>query len=118
MRVRQLIYEVSVLILTIVFSTVGLYLIIVLHSAHEFLRDAKKTLREVNDRLPEILQDIESTARHIRRTSDSIGGGLQTVGNGIESLALSPVVAASSLVGFARKGLKTWRKIRHHSETV
>jgi len=108
------VYQVSVLILTIVFSTVGLYLIMVLHSTRELLRDVKLMLREVNEHLPEILEDIETTAKHFRRTSDSIGGGLQTVGTGIEHLAMSPLVAATSLVGFARKGLKAWRKIRNN----
>jgi hypothetical protein len=60
-----MIYEVSVLVLTIILSLVGIQLVIVLHNTKGLLTELRQAAKSVNKSLPVILSDVESTVEEV-----------------------------------------------------
>jgi hypothetical protein len=69
-----MIYEVCVLVLTIVFSVVGIHLVLVLHNAKGLLMELQQAAKNVNKSLPVLLADIEGTIAEVENLAETIHG--------------------------------------------
>lgn len=122
-------YQVCVLILTAVFSLLGIYFIFFIRSAGKTLVNVNKTMEEVraaldnisataentyksveliNQNLPVILDDFRHTASSLRAVSESIELGLRKV----ETLAVPTFSGVTNLGNYVLKGYSIWKKIK------
>ncbi len=103
-----MVYEVCALVLTIVFSMVGVYIVIVLHAAKGLVTEAKQTLKTVNENLPVVLSEMQGAFLGFGTLTNTLLGGLEQVSGKV----FGPLRTATSLIDVAKLGLKIWRIIR------
>ncbi|MFZ3101332.1 MAG: hypothetical protein WA131_03205 [Desulfitobacteriaceae bacterium] len=57
-----MVYEVCALVLTIVFSMVGVYIVIVLHATKGLISESRQALKTVNENSPVVLSAMQCAA--------------------------------------------------------
>lgn len=103
-----MVYEVCALLLTIVFSIVGIYLIIVLYAANGLIIEIRKAFKVFNSNLPAVLSEMRSTVSGLEnliiKTQECI--------DLIRCKIISPLYSVVSLLDAIKVGCKAWRIIR------
>lgn len=109
-----MIYEVCALLLTIVFSIVGIHLIIVLYSANGLITEVRKAFKIFNNNLPAVLSDVHCTVSNLEKLIVTTREFLDL----IRCKVLSPLYSVASLLDAIKVGYKAWRIIRkEHNES-
>ncbi len=103
-----MVFEVCALILTIVFSVVGLYIIIVLHATKGLVNDTRQSLKTVNENLPGVLSAMQCTVLRLGTLTVTVREGIEQVNGKV----FGPLRTASGLMDVIKLGLKIWRIIR------
>jgi uncharacterized protein YoxC len=103
-----MVYEVCVLLLTIVFSIVGIYLIILLHAANGLITDVKKAFKVFNSNLPGVLSDMRGTVSGV----ENLIVTTQECMDLIRCKIISPLYSVVSLLDAFKVGFKAWRIIQ------
>jgi hypothetical protein len=112
-----MVYEVCTLILTIVFSIVGIYLIIVLYAANGVITEVRKAFKVFNSNLPAVLSDMRCTVSGLEKLLATT----QECMDLIKCKIISPLYSVASLLDTIKVGIKAWRIIRREqseSETT
>lgn len=103
-----MVYEVCALLITIVFSIVGIYLIIVLYSANGLITEVRKAFKIFNNNLPAVLSDVCSTVADLEKLIVTTRECIDL----IRCKFLSPLYSVASLLDAIKVGYKAWRIIR------
>ncbi|MDD4346232.1 MAG: hypothetical protein PHZ11_04930 [Desulfitobacteriaceae bacterium] len=96
------------MLLTIVFSIVGIYLIIVLYAANGLITEAKKAVKVFNSNLPGVLSKMRGTVSSVENLIVTTQECLDL----IRCKIISPLYSAVSLLDAVKVGYKAWRIIR------
>jgi hypothetical protein len=103
-----MIYEVCALLLTIVFSIVGIYLIIILYAANGLIMEIRKAFKVFNSNLPAVLSEMRCTVSGLEnlivKTQECI--------DLIRCKIISPLYSVAGLLDTIKVGYKAWRIIR------
>ncbi|HWQ72974.1 MAG TPA: hypothetical protein VN370_11740 [Desulfitobacteriaceae bacterium] len=109
-----MVYEVCALVLTIIFSIVGINLVIVLFSANGLITEVRKALKIFNKNLPALLSDVHCTVSDLEKLIVTTRECLDL----IRCKVLSPLYSLASLLDAVKVGYKAWRIVRkEHDES-
>lgn len=103
-----MVYEVCALVLTIIFSMVGVYLVIVLHATKGLLSETRQALKTVNEKLPVVLSEMQYAVIELGTLTETVRGGIEQ----INSKVFGPIGTISSIMDVIKLFLKIWRIIR------
>ena len=103
-----MVYEVCALVLTIVFSMVGVYIVIVLHATKGLVSETRQALKTVNENLPVILLEMQCAVLGLGTLTETVRGGIEQINRKV----FGPLGTVSSLMDVVKLGLKIWRIIR------
>ncbi|MHB1653155.1 MAG: hypothetical protein ACYCVD_11850 [Desulfitobacteriaceae bacterium] len=107
-----MVYMICAVVLTVIFSVVGVYFVLTLHTLRRVLKNAERSVQEVNVHLPRVLEDMDASIHGMRTISDRVRGGVTQAAASLESLTQSPLITtAKVLQGFIR-GIRLWRRIQ------
>ena len=107
-----MIYEVCVLVATIVLSMLGIELMLWLRSVRKLTNEAKRTIHDINAHLPHILSDVEAVTSLVRRTTEQVGGTVNEAAVGLEELSKNPFRFVTVFVLAVEQVLELWENIR------
>jgi uncharacterized protein YoxC len=102
-----MVYEVCALLLTIIFSIVGIHLIIVLYSAHGLITEVRKAFKIFNNSLPAVLSDMRCTVSDFENLIITTREFVDL----IRSKVVSPLYSLAGILDAIKVGYKAWRII-------
>ncbi|MHB8125471.1 MAG: hypothetical protein ACYDEJ_07485 [Desulfitobacteriaceae bacterium] len=103
-----MVYEVCALVLTIVFSMVGVYIVIVLHATKGLVTEARQVLKTVKENLPKVLSEIQCTVLGLGTLTETVRISIEQVGGKI----FGPLRNVAGFIDVVKLGFKIWRIIR------
>ena len=107
-----MIYEVCVLVATIILGMLGIELMLWLRSARKLTNEAKQTIQDINAHLPKLLSDVEAVTNLVRLTTDQVGGTVNEAAVGLEELRKNPFRFVTVFLLAVEQVLELWDNIR------
>ena len=107
-----MIYEVCVLVATIVLGVLGLELMLWVRSARKLTDEAKQTIRDINTHLPSMLDDVQVVTTLVRQTTEQVGGTVNEAAVGLEELRRNPLRFVTVFLLAAKQVIELWDDIR------
>lgn len=107
-----MIYEVCVLVATIVLGVLGLELILWVRSIRKLTDEAKQTIQAVNTHLPSMIDDVQVLTSIVRQTTEQVGGTVNEVAVGLEDLRQHPLRFVTVFLVAAKQVIELWNEIR------
>lgn len=109
-----MIYEVCVLVLTIIISVIGIHLVIVLHNTKGLLTELRQAVKSVNKSLPVLLSDVESTVAEVENLTKTARECVDV----FEGRVLGPMCSIAGFLNAFKVVYKVMqRKSREESKT-
>jgi len=110
-----MIYEVCVLVATIILGLLGIELMLWARSARKLTDEAKRTIQGVNAHLPHLLSDVQAVTALIRHTTEQVGGTVNEAAVGLEELGKNPLRFVRVFLLAAEQVIELWDDIRGRS---
>jgi len=107
-----MIYEVCVLVATIVLGVLGIELMLWVRSIRKLTDEAKQTIQAVNTHLPSMLDDAQVLTSIIRQTTEQVGGTVNEVAVGLEDFRTHPLRFVTAFLVAAKQVIELWNEIR------
>lgn len=107
-----MVYEVCVIVGTIVLGVLGVELTLWVRSARKLTDEAKKTFKDINNHLPGMLNDVQAVTTLVRKTSEQVGGTVNEVAVGIEELRKNPLRLVAAFLLAVKQVIELWNEIR------
>jgi uncharacterized protein YoxC len=107
-----MIYEVCILVITIIFGVLGIELMLWVHSVRKLTDEAKQTIKDINTHLPGMLDDVQAVTGIVRQTTDQVGGAVNEVAVSVEELRNNPLRFVTAFLLAAKQVLELWNEIR------
>ncbi|MFZ3130413.1 MAG: hypothetical protein WA125_04730 [Desulfosporosinus sp.] len=111
-----MIYEVCVLVATIVLGVLGLELILWVRSVRKLTDEAKQTIRDINTHLPSMLDDGQAVTTLVRQTTEQVGGTVNEAAVSLEELRKNPLRFVTDFVLAAKQVIELWDDIRNRKK--
>lgn len=110
-----MIYEVCVLVATIILGLVGIELTLWVRSVRKLTDEAKCTMQNVNAHLPHLLSDVQAVTAMVRLTTEQVGGTVNEAAVGLEELGRNPLRFVRVYLLAAEQVIQLWDDIRGRS---
>jgi len=110
------IYEVCVLVGTIILGMLGIELMLWVHSARELTNEAKQTMQNVNAHLPHLLSDAQALTTLVRITTEQVGGTVNEAAVGLEEMWKNPFRFVTVFLLAAKQVIELWDDIRNRKK--
>ena len=107
-----MIYEVCVLVATIVLGVIGIELMLWIRSIRKLTDEAKRTIQDINTHLPSMLDDVQAMTTLVRQTTEQIGGTVNEVAVSVEELRKNPMRFVTVFLLAAKQVIELWNEIR------
>lgn len=107
-----MIYEVCILVATIILGVLGIELMLWVRSARKLTDEAKKTMQHVNSHIPHLLADVQAVTTVVRRTTEQVGGTVNEAAVSIEELRKNPLRFLTVFLMMAKQVTELWEDIR------
>jgi hypothetical protein len=107
-----MIYEVCVLVATIVLGVLGLELMLWVRSARKLTDEAKQTIRDINTHLPSMLDDVQVVTTLVRQTTEQVGGTVNEAAVSLEELRKNPLRFVTVFLLAVKQVIELWNDIR------
>ncbi|KUO70955.1 MAG: hypothetical protein APF81_14700 [Desulfosporosinus sp. BRH_c37] len=107
-----MIYEVCVLVTTIILGMLGIELLLLVHSARKLTNEAKHAMQIVNTHLPHLLSDLQEVTTLVRQTTEQVGGTVNEVAVSLEELRKNPLHFVRVFMLSAKQVIELWHDIR------
>ena len=107
-----MIYEVCVLVATIILGMLGIELMLWLRSARKLTNEAKQTIQNINAHLPRLLSDVEAVTNVVRLTTEQVGGTVNEAAVGLEALSKNPFRFVKVFLLAVEQVFELWENIR------
>ncbi len=107
-----MIYEVCVLVATIVLGVIGIELMLWVRSIRKLTDEAKQTIQAVNTHLPSMLDDVQVLTSIVRQTTEQVGGTVNEVAVSLEDLRKNPLRFVTVFLLAAKQVIELWNEIR------
>ena len=111
-----MIYEVCILVGTIVLGMLGLELVFWVRSARKLTDEAKRTMQNVNAHLPHLLSDVQALTSIVRITTEQVGGTVNEAAVGLEELRKNPFRFVTVFLMAAKQVIELWDDIRNRKK--
>jgi len=107
-----MIYEVCVLVATIILGMLGIELMLWVRSARKLTDQAKHTMQNVNAHLPHLLSDVQAVTTIVRQTTEQVGGTVNEAAVSLEELRKNPLRLVTVFLLVAKQVIELWDDIR------
>ena len=107
-----MIYEVCVLVATIILGVLGIELMLWVRSTRKLTDEAKQTIQNINTHLPSMLDDVQALTTLVRHTTEQVGGTVNEVAVSIEDLKKNPLRFVTVFLVAAKQVIELWNEIR------
>ena len=107
-----MIYEVCVLVVTIILGVLGIELMLWMHSVRKLTDEAKQTIQNINTQLPSMLDDVQALTTLVRHTTEQVGGTVNEVAVSLEDLKKNPLRFVTVFLVAAKQVIELWNEIR------
>ncbi|MHB8073324.1 hypothetical protein [Desulfosporosinus fructosivorans] len=107
-----MIYEVCVLVATIILGVLGIELVLWVRSIRKLTDEAKQSIQVVNTHLPSMLGDVQAMTNLARQTTEQLGGTVNEVAVSLEDLRKNPLHFVSAILLAAKQVIELWNEIR------
>jgi len=107
-----MIYEVCVLVATIVLGVIGIELMLWIRSIRKLTDEAKRTIQDLNTHLPTMLDDVQVMTTLVRQTTEQIGGTVNEVAVSVEELRKNPMRFVTVFLLAVKQVTELWNEIR------
>lgn len=107
-----MIYEVCVLVGTIILGVLGIELMLWIHSARKLTDEAKQTIQTINTHLPSMLDDVQVVTGIVRQTTEQMGGTVNEAAASLEELRKNPLHFVTVFLLTAKQVIELWNEIR------
>lgn len=107
-----MIYEVCVLVATIILGVLGIELMLWVRSIRKLTDEAKQSIQAVNAHLPSMLDDVQAMTNLARVTTDHLGGTVNEVAVSLEDLRKNPLHFVTAFLLAAKQVIELWNEIR------
>lgn len=107
-----MVYEVCVLVATIVLGVLGIELMLWVRSIRKLTDEANKTIQNVNTHLPSMLDDMQVMTTLVRQTTEQVGGTVNEAAASLEELRKNPLRFVSVILLAAKQVIELWNEIR------
>lgn len=107
-----MIYEVCVLVTTIILGVLGIELTLWVRSARKLTDEAKQTIHDINTHLPSMLDNVQAVTALVRQTTDQVGGTVNEVAVSLEELRNNPLRLLTVFLSAAKQVIELWNDIR------
>ncbi len=107
-----MIYEVCILVATIILGVLGIELMLWVRSARKLTDEAKRTMQHVNAHLPHLLSDVQAVTTVVRRTTEQVGGTVNGAAVSIEELRKNPLRLITVFLMMVKQVTELWEDIR------
>ena len=111
-----MIYEVCILVGTIILGLLGIELMLWVHSARKLTEEAKRTMQNVNAHLPHMLSDVQALTTLVRLTTEQVGGTVNEAAVGLEELRKNPFRFVTVFLLAAKQVVELWDDIRNRKK--
>lgn len=107
-----MIYEVCVLVATIILGVLGIELMLWVRSIRKLTDEAKQSIQTINTHLPSMLDDAQALTSLVRQTTEQVGGTVSEVAVSLEELRKNPLHFVTVFLLAAKQVLELWNEIR------
>lgn len=107
-----MIYEVCVLVATIILGVLGIELMLWARSARKLTDEAKHTMQSVNAHLPQLLSDVQVMTTLVRQTTEQVGGTVNEAAVSLEELRKNPLRFVTVFLSTTKQVIDLWNDIR------
>lgn len=107
-----MIYEVCVLVTTIILGVLGIELMFWVRSARKLTDEAKQTIQDINTHLPSMLDDVQAVTTLVRQTTEQVGGTVNEAAVSLEELRKNPLRLVTVFLLVAKQVIELWDDIR------
>lgn len=107
-----MIYEVCVLVATIILGVLGIELMFWVRSARKLTDEAKQTIQDINTHLPSMLDDVQAVTTLVRQTTEQVGGTVNKAAVSLEELRKNPLYFVAVFLLAAKQVIELWNDIR------
>lgn len=107
-----MIYEVCILVATIVLGVLGIELMLWVRSIRKLTDEAKQSIQAINTHLPSMLDDVQAMTNIARHTTEQLGGTVNEVAVTLEDLRKNPLHFVSAFVSAVKQVIELWNEIR------
>ncbi|MDR3584972.1 MAG: hypothetical protein P4L59_06555 [Desulfosporosinus sp.] len=107
-----MIYEVCILVATIILGMLGFELMLWVRSVRKLTDEAKRTIQDLNAHLPHLLEDAQAVTSLIRQTTEQVGGTVNQAASSIEELQRNPLRFITHFLEAAKQVIELWKDIR------
>ncbi|MDR3541221.1 MAG: hypothetical protein P4L69_09705 [Desulfosporosinus sp.] len=107
-----MIYEVCVLVATIILGVLGLELVLWVRSVRKLTNEAKQSIQNLNAHLPHLLEDVQAVTAVVRETTEQVGGTVNQAASGLEELQRNPLRFIAVFLESAKQVIELWHDIR------
>ena len=107
-----MVYEVCVLVGTIILGVLGIELMLWVRSVRKLTDEAKQTIQTINTHLPSMLDDVQVMTTLVRHTTEQVGGTVNEVAVSLEELRRNPLRFVTVFLAGAKQVIELWHEIR------
>ena len=107
-----MIYEVCVLVATIILGVLGIELMLWVRSIRKLTDEAKQSIQTINTHLPSMLDDAQALTSLVRQTTEQVGGTVSEVAVSLEELRKNPLHFVTVFLLAAKQVIELWNEIR------
>ena len=111
-----MIYEVCVLVATIILGVLGLELMLWIRSIRKLTDEAKQTMQNINKHLPSMLDDVQVMTTLVRHTTEQVGGTINEAAVSLEELRKNPLRFVTVFLLAAKQVIELWSDIRDRTK--
>ncbi|SPF37430.1 conserved hypothetical protein [Candidatus Desulfosporosinus infrequens] len=111
-----MIYEVCVLVATIILGMLGLELMLWVRSVRKLTDEAKQTIQDINIHLPHLLEDVQAVTTIVRQTTEQVGGTVNQAACSLEELQRNPLRFITVFLEAAKQVIELWNNIRSRNK--
>lgn len=107
-----MIYEVCVLVATIILGVLGIELMLWVRSIRKLTDEAKQSIQTINTHLPSMLDDAQALTSLVRQTTEQVGGTVNEVAVSLDELRKNPLHFVTVILLAVKQVLELWNEIR------
>jgi prophage DNA circulation protein len=105
-----MVYEVCVLVATIILGMLGIELILWIHTARKLTAEVNKMIQQVNVSMPSMLEDVKVITGLVKHTTEQVTGTVNEVAGGFERLRKNPLQLMTDFLEIAKKFMVLWQE--------
>ena len=107
-----MVFEVCVLVATIILGMLGIELIVWIRSVRKLTDEVKQTVRELNTYMPAVLEDVKVMTNLVRHTTEQVSGTVSEAAVGFEKLKKDPLHLVAGFLETVKQLMALWQEFR------